>query len=235
VTTTNTERERFEAWAASEGFNIDRDESEKYRDYHRATTRWAWQAWQARAALASQQAAPAPQSCQHKRYSVDVQEQTGRCYDCGAEGRMQFVVPVSQQAPADVPGFALVPIEPTPEMALAFWSMHDRAKAPGGSRRTDFRGAYSAMLAASPLPPQKSQGDLTSASSETVQARKDVVTLGGGYPGDHNGTKKWRVPGMVWMVAFGGSKEVRGMFDTSEQAHAFVASLDADAATGDRP
>ena len=30
--------------------------------------------------------------CQHKRYSVDVHEQTGTCYDCGAEGRMRFVV-----------------------------------------------------------------------------------------------------------------------------------------------
>lgn len=58
------------------------------------------------------------------------------------------------------------------------------------------------------------------------------VTLGGGYPGDHNGTKKWRVPGMVWMVAYGTSKEVRGMFDTPEQAHAFVASLEADGAAG---
>lgn len=31
-------------------------------------------------------------TCQHKRYSVDVHEQTGTCYDCGAEGRMRFVV-----------------------------------------------------------------------------------------------------------------------------------------------
>jgi len=30
--------------------------------------------------------------CKHKRYTVDVAEQTGRCMDCGAEGRMQFVV-----------------------------------------------------------------------------------------------------------------------------------------------
>jgi hypothetical protein len=30
--------------------------------------------------------------CTHRRYTVDVQEQTGRCIDCGAEGRMQFVV-----------------------------------------------------------------------------------------------------------------------------------------------
>jgi hypothetical protein len=30
--------------------------------------------------------------CKHKRYSVDVAEQTGRCIDCGAEGRMMFVV-----------------------------------------------------------------------------------------------------------------------------------------------
>jgi hypothetical protein len=32
-------------------------------------------------------------TCQHKRYSVDVHEQTGQCIDCGAEGRISFVVP----------------------------------------------------------------------------------------------------------------------------------------------
>jgi transcriptional regulator with XRE-family HTH domain len=30
--------------------------------------------------------------CQHNRYTVDAYEQTGRCYDCGSEGRMKFVV-----------------------------------------------------------------------------------------------------------------------------------------------
>jgi hypothetical protein len=44
------EREAFEAWAAAHQFCTYRDESDKYRDYHRTTTRWAWQAWQARAA-----------------------------------------------------------------------------------------------------------------------------------------------------------------------------------------
>jgi hypothetical protein len=47
------ERATFEAWAEGEQFCLHRDDSEKYREYHRATTRWAWQAWQARAALAS--------------------------------------------------------------------------------------------------------------------------------------------------------------------------------------
>jgi hypothetical protein len=55
------------------------------------------------------------------------------------------------------------------------------------------------------------------------------VTLGGGYPGDPNGTKKWRVPGMSFMVAYGDKREVMGLFDTAAQAHAFVASLEADA------
>ena len=32
-------------------------------------------------------------TCQHKRYSVDVHEQTGQCIDCGSEGRISFVVP----------------------------------------------------------------------------------------------------------------------------------------------
>ena len=39
-------------------------------------------------------------ACQHKRYSVDVKEQTGTCYDCGAEGRMQFVVNDTRPQPA---------------------------------------------------------------------------------------------------------------------------------------
>ena len=30
--------------------------------------------------------------CQHSRYTLDRAEQTGRCIDCGAEGRMRFVV-----------------------------------------------------------------------------------------------------------------------------------------------
>ena len=33
-----------------------------------------------------------PMECQHKRYSIDVTEQIGTCIDCGAEGRMRFVV-----------------------------------------------------------------------------------------------------------------------------------------------
>ena len=33
-----------------------------------------------------------PVACKHNRYSVDVHEQTGTCYDCGAEGRMRFVI-----------------------------------------------------------------------------------------------------------------------------------------------
>ena len=41
-----------------------------------------------------------PVACQHKRYSVDVREQTGTCYDCGAEGRMKFVVDDTPQPTA---------------------------------------------------------------------------------------------------------------------------------------
>ena len=33
-----------------------------------------------------------PVACKHFRYSVDVHEQIGNCLDCGAEGRMRFVV-----------------------------------------------------------------------------------------------------------------------------------------------
>ena len=32
-------------------------------------------------------------TCKHKRYSVDVHEQTGKCIDCGSDGRILFVVP----------------------------------------------------------------------------------------------------------------------------------------------
>lgn len=49
--TQQDERAAFEAWADANQFNIHRDDSDKYNDYHKATTRWAWQAWQARAAL----------------------------------------------------------------------------------------------------------------------------------------------------------------------------------------
>ena len=39
-------REAFEKWALAEGFNIDRDpDVPKYADYHRTTTRWAWDRW----------------------------------------------------------------------------------------------------------------------------------------------------------------------------------------------
>lgn len=53
------ERERapFEKWADEQQFCIYRDDTDKYRDYHRVSTRFAWQAWSARAALAG---APAP-------------------------------------------------------------------------------------------------------------------------------------------------------------------------------
>ena len=40
-----------------------------------------------------------PVACQHKRYSIDVHEQTGTCYDCGAEGRMRFVVDETHPQP----------------------------------------------------------------------------------------------------------------------------------------
>jgi hypothetical protein len=35
--------------------------------------------------------APEPVMCQHKRYVYDDKDQTGHCYDCNQEGRMQFV------------------------------------------------------------------------------------------------------------------------------------------------
>jgi hypothetical protein len=47
-----------------------------------------------------QQPADEPVACQHKRYTVDVNEQTGTCHDCGAEGRMRFVVNDTRPQPA---------------------------------------------------------------------------------------------------------------------------------------
>jgi hypothetical protein len=40
-------RAEFEAWAASMDYCLHRDDTEKYLHYHRATTRFAWEAWQA--------------------------------------------------------------------------------------------------------------------------------------------------------------------------------------------
>ena len=55
-----------------------------------------------RAALAKNaNAAPRqPVRCQHSRYSLDVHEQVGHCIDCGAEGRMRFVVAAPDDAKA---------------------------------------------------------------------------------------------------------------------------------------
>ena len=47
---TSDERIAFERWASAAGFNTHRDDTDKYRDYHKTTTRWAWLAWKARAA-----------------------------------------------------------------------------------------------------------------------------------------------------------------------------------------
>lgn len=40
-------RAAFERWAEENQFCVLRDGSEKYREYHRATTRWMWMAWKA--------------------------------------------------------------------------------------------------------------------------------------------------------------------------------------------
>jgi hypothetical protein len=46
------EREAFEAWAGPQGFNIDHYYDDTDGCYHRASTRWAWIAWQAARATA---------------------------------------------------------------------------------------------------------------------------------------------------------------------------------------
>jgi hypothetical protein len=64
-------REAFEKWALAEGFNIDRDpDVPKYSDYHRATTRWAWIAWQE----------AIRQSVAYVRARAEEQEQTNHQY-----------------------------------------------------------------------------------------------------------------------------------------------------------
>ena len=40
-------RKDFEVWAEANQFCLHRDDSKKYVDYHKTTTRWAWMAWQA--------------------------------------------------------------------------------------------------------------------------------------------------------------------------------------------
>jgi len=63
-----------------------------------------------REALAEQPAQQQePVACQHNRYSVDVQEQTGYCIDCGAEGRMRFVV--GDTPPASKPWVGLTEMD----------------------------------------------------------------------------------------------------------------------------
>ena len=54
------ERAQFEPWAISMDYCIDRDETPKYINYHRATTRFAWEAWQARAAIAASRSTASP-------------------------------------------------------------------------------------------------------------------------------------------------------------------------------
>jgi hypothetical protein len=52
-----------------------------------------------------------------------------------------------------------------------------------------------------------------------------MSTLGGGIPGDPSGELTAICKGLVAAVAFGDKREVSAMFDTPEQAHAFVRYL----------
>lgn len=64
------EREAFEAWAIREGFNIHRDDSEKYREYHRTSTRWARLGW----------CAATNRAADWLRAKADEQEKTNAAY-----------------------------------------------------------------------------------------------------------------------------------------------------------
>jgi hypothetical protein len=52
------ERAAFERWATENSFCVHRDDSDKHREYHRATTRWAWMAWQAARAAERERCQP---------------------------------------------------------------------------------------------------------------------------------------------------------------------------------
>jgi hypothetical protein len=49
---TQAEREAFEEWAGANQFTTYRDDTPKYQDYHRVSTRWAWMGFQAGVAYA---------------------------------------------------------------------------------------------------------------------------------------------------------------------------------------
>ena len=66
-------------------------------------------------------------TCEHKRYTVDVQDQTGRCNNCGAEGRMCFVVcdPVAEAVAAEREACAAFSRESEAENLLREWFYAD--------------------------------------------------------------------------------------------------------------
>lgn len=79
-------------------------------------------------------------------WHIDAEEPPDDAYDPGT------LSPLFTAPPPAVPaGWKLVPVEPTPEMLLAFWGNYNRATPPGGRTATDPRGAYRAMIDSAPL------------------------------------------------------------------------------------
>lgn len=76
------ERAAFEVWAEANDFCIHRDETPKYANYHRATTRFAWEAWQARSASPS----PAPAAPAERKQSGEIARGAQASWNCGTCG-----------------------------------------------------------------------------------------------------------------------------------------------------
>lgn len=89
------EREAFESWAHASGFNIDRDETEKYKNYHRATTRFARDGWLSALAWVKNSAPSAPSGAAEKEALTFGQawaefEKAGYCYGDDALEQVRF-------------------------------------------------------------------------------------------------------------------------------------------------
>lgn len=85
------------------------------------------------------------------------------------------------------------------------------------------------------------EGQLAAVNRRLIQAQGGIVTLGGGYPGDHNGTKAAAASGLRSLKVLLGtdSPEVRGWVPAVQQAaqraiNAAIVALHPDGVKGER-